>query len=724
MTARGVGSTGAAAPATRARLSGRGPRGARLAIVAIALVLLGTFAPARAPIARADSAGLDLTTAATYTLVPARHVVRVALDITATNNKPNLTAGGVVTRYFYEGARIAIQSGARNVAASSAGARLIATTTAADGYTVLEIRFGSSLFFQQTTRIRATFDLPGGAPRSTSDIRVGSAFATFVAWAFGDTGSVRVVVPAGFDAATSGSAVTRTDAGTTRFEATGITDIGGWYLVVNADRRSALSADRIDLSDGEHIVVRAWPEDATWRRRVADLLTRSLPKLVERTGLAWPVSGDLSIFEVHTPLLEGYGGVFLEGQDKIEISEDLDDLTIIHEASHAWFNSGLFVGRWINEGLADTFAAATLGDLGEAAPKPPPVGPTDAAAVRLNAWVHPGRITDATTDARERYGYSASWTVIRAIAREIGGDALRRVLTAAHDHVIAYGGAGVPETVNGPNDWRRLLDLLDEVGGSATADAAFRRWVVTDDQVALLDDRAAARRDLAALRLASGDWAAPVDVRSALSDWDFATARRRIADARSVLDLRDAIAADAAALGIAPPADLRAAYETARTDLGSATDIANRERSAVAALAAARDAVQAPRSPLVALGLLGMSPDSVLAAARTAFSAGDPDAGARAAAVTALIDGASAVGRDRAIVAAVGLIAAVVLLVVAIRLVRRRRRRTRWARPAAGPSAGPVAASPPPYATLADQSRRPLDADPPEPSSADRGDPS
>ena len=42
---------------------------------------------------------------------------------------------------------------------------------------------------------------------------------------------------------------------------------------------------------------------------------------------------------------------------------------------------------------------------------------------------------------------------------------MRRVLAAAQDHQIAYAGQRAPETVSGPNDWRRLLDLLDEVGG-------------------------------------------------------------------------------------------------------------------------------------------------------------------------------------------------------------------------------------------------------------------
>ncbi|HEX2755735.1 MAG TPA: hypothetical protein VHM48_09740, partial [Candidatus Limnocylindrales bacterium] len=392
-----------------------------LALAATVLALAGTFAPAHVPIARAASDGLELTTGATYTISPARHVVHVALAVTARNNKPNVTSGGVVTKYFYDGARVAIQPEARNIRATSTGVRLTTSTKAADGYLVLEVRFRASLFYQQSTRIDITFDLPGGAPRSKSDIRVGSAFATFVAWAFGDEGSVRVVVPKGFDAEATGSDATKsTSAGTTVFRSTGISDVGSWYLVVNADRESALTNERVDLSGGEHIVIRAWPEDAAWQKRVSALLTTGLPELVEQTGLNWPVTGDLSIFEVHTPLLEGYAGVFLQGEDKIEISEDLDDLTILHEASHAWFNGDLFDGRWINEGFADTYAAKALDGIGSPSFTPGTVSPTDKAAVRLVDWVHPGRITDAETDAREQYGYDASWTVIRSIVREVG----------------------------------------------------------------------------------------------------------------------------------------------------------------------------------------------------------------------------------------------------------------------------------------------------------------
>jgi len=694
-----------------------------LALTAFVLALAGVLAPAHAPAARAATDGLELATAATYTIVPARHLVHVAVVVTAVNNKPNVTSGGLVTRYFYDSARIAIQTEATNIRATSGGNRLTATTSPADGFRVLEVHFRASLFYQQSARVDVAFDLPAGAPRSKSDIRVGSAFATFVAWAFGDRASVRVVVPAGFEAESTGSAATKSTSGrSTVFRATAITDVGSWYLVVNADRESALTTERLDLTGGEHVVIRAWPEDAAWKKQVSELLARGLPTLVEQTGLAWPVTGDLSIFEVHTPLLEGYAGVFLQGEDKIEISEDLDDLTIIHEASHAWFNSDLFDGRWIDEGLADTYAARTLDSLGNGGWEPGRVSPTDRAAVRLAEWTFPGRITDEATDAREQYGYDASWTVVRSLVIDVGSAAMQRVLAAAQAHQIAYVGAGAPETVTGPNDWRRFLDLLDETGGAHGADEIFRRWVLTDPDAARLDERASARGDYAGLLAASGDWRAPFYVRSPLSDWDFGTARQRIAEAEAILAQRDEIATRATAAGVVPPPDLRTAYEAARTDLTAASGLALRERSDLAAIQTAAEAVAAPRAPLVALGLLGTTPEAGLADARAAFNAGVADAGARAAAVTALIDGAVEIGRGRLVAALIAVVLAGILLIAAIVLIRRRRRirRERLAlavAAAAGPAADPAGAVGPSYVTLADQSDRPPDAEPIPPGS-------
>ncbi len=697
---------------------GHGTFGVAARVVVAALVAVAAaLAPARAPsVAAAEEPGLSLTTAATYTAAPASRVIHVAIAITATNTKPNRTSGGILTRYFYDGARIAIHPEARNVVARDGATKLATKLDPADGYAVLDVRFRSSLFFNQSAKVRVTYDLPSGAPRSASDIRVGSAFLTFVAWAFGDRGSVKVEVPSSFDAEATGSDATKTTSGgTTTFSAPSIADVGSWYLVVDADRKNALTHDRIDLPGGEHLVIRAWPEDPDWSARVRELLTKGLPELVDETGLDWPVDGDIDVFEVHTPLLEGYSGQFYPDERRIEISEDLDDLTILHEAAHAWFNGNLFEGRWINEGLADTYAADALHQVGEGEFQPRSVTPSDQGAVPLDGWTHPGRITEPDVEAREQYGYEASWSVIRSLFVEIGADRMRDVLNAAEDHEIAYAGSGRAETLNRANDWRYLLDLVEERGRSGSAEGLFRRFVVRPEDAALLDARARARAAYADLVRASGDWAVPYYVREPMATWQFDDAKARIDEASRIVAQRDELNRVAAGLGLTPPVVLRPLYETARDSLSGAQSLIASEIAAANALSVATSAVAAPRAPFVTLGLLGEQPETALAAAREAFSTGSPDAEARALAVTALIDGAVATGRSRALAAAAGIAVGTLLLIVAVLLVLRVRRRRGPVLAAAmdgpgldelGPTAGTGAAELP-YGTLADPINEP-----------------
>ncbi|HEY7969283.1 MAG TPA: hypothetical protein VID95_04755 [Candidatus Limnocylindrales bacterium] len=654
-----------------------------LALVALLLGVAGALAPVTAPIAAAATDGLTVTAAATYSLVPARSVVRVVVDVTARNDKPNLVSGGVRTRYFYDDFRIGIQPEAASIRATDHGATLGTTTRARDGYSELEVRFPSSLFYHQVAKVRVTFDLPGGAPRSKSEVRVGPAFATFAAWAFGESGSVRIVVPAGFEAATSGSDVVRSTSGSnTVFTAANVTDVPSWDVTVNADRPSALTNTRIDLPDGEHLVVHAWPDDPSWSRDVTELLSNGLPKLVEETGLTWPVSGDLDVFEVHTPLLEGYAGIFYEGENRIEISEDLDDLTILHEATHAWFNDTLFDGRWINEGFADTFASRTLDAIGLGGWAPNAVNPTQTAAVRLNDWTFPGRIADAQTDAQEAYGYDAAWTVVRSIAAELGPDRMRAVLAAAESRQIAYAGAGTPEAVTGRTDWRRLLDLFDERGGSRTADDVFRRWVVNDAQRAELDARQTARTAYAGLVDAGAGWLPPMFVRDAMAAWRFDEAASRIDAAHNVLDQRAELDRVASQLGAPAPTDLRAAYQTATSSLESAKTLATREIGDGQAAVAAATAVAAPRDPFMTIGLLGSTPpEARLATIRAGFSRGDATMATEAAALSARLAGAAGVGRERVLVVTLIAVIAIVMVFATILIAAHHRRVRRGAGP-------------------------------------------
>ena len=668
---------------------------------------LGPFV---APSVRAAD-GLVVATAARYVVVPERSVVQVTVDATIQNMTPDQVSGGLVTRYWYDGVNLGVQPEATHLAASQDGATVPVSSVRKTGYRLATVLFRANLYYRESTRVRLTFDLPAGKPRSGSDVRVGKAFATFLAWAFGDSGSVRIEVPGAFTVDVSGETFQRTFDGTTTVLTASTTDPLTWYAWVNASNDAGLTSDRLDIEGGEEIVVRGWPEDSAWRRRVADLLTRGVPQLVSRIGLPWPVRGPLSVIEVHTPLLEGYAGFYDTAEDQITISEDLDDLTIIHEASHAWFTSTLFVERWITEGLADEYALRVLVALGRDPQGHGDVARTDAAAFPLNIWPPPAPIQDDKSAAAEEYGYDASWLVMSDIVTSAGEAGMRLVFAAAQAGTTAYVGDGPPEPAALPNDWRRFLDLTEELGGATGVAGLMETWALPPGSSDVLRARATARAAYHALLTAEDGWATPYAVRQPLDAWQFTAADDRIAAAARIVGLRDETATLAAGEGLTPSVDLETAFEHARdaTALASASALAEETETALEAVATADLAAAAPRDWLVTLGLDGNDPDADLAAARGAWTAGDlGTAASRAALVASVLAAAPELGRTRAIEVGLGIAAVLLVFLVLVRRRRLRRRRAAADADAAmvvgapgGASADAPAAGPPAAGALA-----------------------
>lgn len=652
-----------------------------LAALAAGLVSL---APAAArPVAAAEE--LRVAAATTYVLDPDAGVVRVAIDVTVTNLKPDRVQGNLVTSYFWDRLAFGIHGEAGAVRATGSGRTLTVTREAEDGYASLTVRLANRLDYRETHRFRIQYDLPGGEPRSFSPIRVGNAFASFYAWAWGDPGraSVTIQLPAGFEDTTNGADLveSRVDGGI-RLVAEAIEDPQEWYVTVDAERPSRLTRDPLVIPGGARITVHAWPEDEEWRTKVSDLMEDGLPVLQDLIGLDWPVAGELGVYEVHTPLLEGYAGVYYTDRDRIEIGEDLDDLTIIHEASHAWFNDDLFSLRWITEGMADEYAALVLEELGRPRPRPDRPDLGDRAAVPLNSWFHPGRIVDDATDAREAYGYNTSWYLLSELIDEIGVAAMRDVFEAADEDLAAYRGAPAPETVPGRDDWKRFLDLLEEVGGSVDAPKLFEAWVINKFDRQLLDERAEARSAYAELLEAADGWLAPWAIRSELEGWEFGRAQVVIGDAMELLEAREVIAGRADALGLATTDRLETAYELARSDLEEAESVAVEEAASLDALEAARAALDRERDALTSLGLWNEAPpETRWDAAVAAFEADDHETTvAEADAASAMIDGAADVGRSRATTAGAGAGTGILVLGGTVLVFRRRRgRRARQA---------------------------------------------
>jgi hypothetical protein len=705
----------------------------RAVLLALLLVLAGALAPAFAPGIPVPAAlspavalaadDIEVTTATTYRVEPEAHRVRVTVDITAVNHKPNRVSGGTVTRYFYDGVNLGLQPEARNLRAAQEGVATRVQVTKRKGFRLATVLFRENIYFGQTARVRLSFDLPGGEPRSESDVRVGEAFTTFMAWAFGDASTVRIEVPSSFKVDANGDALEAQpgDAGFAIWTATTSTPLE-WYAWINATDSAALTRDRVTLDGGDEIVVRGWPEDTRWRSRVRTLLRDGVPGLVREIGLAWPVDGALTVTEVHTPLLEGYAGFYDAATDQITISEDLDELTIIHEASHAWFNKALFTERWITEGLADEYAARVLRELGRGYPGPDPVKRTAEVAFPLAAWPPPAPIKSDEGDARERYGYDASWMVMRGVLRVVGVAGMREVFEAAAAKTMAYRGDAPAERTTMTNDWRRLLDLADELGAGTGVEELLRTWVLDPSEAKLLPVRATARDAYAGLVAAGGTWAPPLEVRMAMDRWAFADATADMDTATAILATRDRIAAMATAEGLVTGRGLEADYEAA----DSLADLAVLERRAddsltvLGEVAAAADAVAAPRDWLTDIGLDGADPAASLAAARSAWEAGDVDA-ARSTAAAAVASLAAAPEAGRTTVITIGLAGTGGVVVagglILLLVMRRRRGAARRARAAAlvafpggssgagssgsgAPGAGSVPDGAGPYATL------------------------
>jgi hypothetical protein len=673
--------TGRTARAARRRLAG--PFFAAPLLAALALVATGTGFGITG--ARAADDFLRLAVVTTYRVDAPRAAVHVTLDIRATNLKPSTAT----TYYYFDTITLGLPDDAKGVAASSSGGRLIVTTRARDGYRQVVVHT-PRLLYHQTHSTRLRFDLPGGKPRSDSPLRIGRAHAAFTAWAYGDPGlaDVRIVLPSSFEAEVRGwpAELANQPRSTARgglrtFAVDDLDDPDHWYATIDASDDEALTDVALDLS-GKTVTVHAWPEDKTWSDRVATVLRSGLPRLEAAIGLPWPVDGDLGVSEVSTEEIGGYGGQYDPSSDEIQVSEDLDPHVIVHEAAHAWFNRSIFAQRWINEGLAEEYAAQVVAlDEGNDPEPPPRVVPISAGHFDLNDWPPPSRIDDATR-VTESFGYDASWFVIHAIVSEVGEARMRALFAAASARQLAYLGSTPAETAKTVTpDWRRFLDLVETVGGSSSASKLFTDFVVTDSEAAELSKRAAARARYQQLLVDGSDWLPGILVRKPMSDWDFDDASKAIDEAEAVLADRDTLRATVADLGLAFPANLEPVYETADSadDLGGLRARLAQWQSAADAIRSARDRLAARRPVVTSLGLLGTEPEAEYRAALAAFAAGDARAAVGGSAATlTLLSGAEDLGRQRALAgASVGLLVGLLLAVLVPFLLYRRRSRRR-----------------------------------------------
>lgn len=618
------------------------------------------------------SEGLRVETSSTYTVDLAAAVIHVEQVITLTNEVPDRrTATYLEQSYFPEIATLVLP-GATGVTASwSGGASLPVGVTPSGGGLVdlATIDLVPDLYYGGSKTVRLTYDVPGRPPRSGAVAQVNQAFATLPVFTSADPGlgSVSVVLPAGLDVEVAGADLTSSSAdGRVTYTATGIADPETWLATVIVRDDTALVAETAFFED-KGVRIQAWPGDTEWLAFTADLVERGLPALRSAIGRPWLVEGQLDVVETSAPYVYGYAGWYEHAQSLIEVGDALDAHVTLHEMAHAWFNGEAFDGRWVNEALADEFAALAMSELGMERPLPEPVDRAAAAAVPLNDWAPPS-LDQGGAQEQEAYGYAASWWVAHALVEEIGTEGMSAVINAALDGDCPYPAERADTRLASRPDWRTFLDHLEGVGGSTQASELFRTFVASGDDLALMDARDAARAAYAELAEAGDGWAPPAVLRLAMAGWSFDEATAMMPQVRDAFGERDAIADSLATIDLAVPTALR-------EDLEGAEDLADLDR-ALAEAGRAADALveattaEAGANPLARLGLLVLPVGDDLDAARAAL-----EAGAWAGATESARAASSGVGSATAVGGLVlgGVLVAALVVVAVVRLRRRPR---------------------------------------------------
>ena len=277
-------------------------------------------------------------------------------------------------------------------------------------------------------------------------------------------------------------------------------------------------------------------------------------------------------------------------------------------------------------------------------------------------------------DEREPYGYNAAQTIAQQIVDEVGLDGMREVLAAVDARTIAYVGDAAPEVVDTATDWRRFLDLVDEIGDASSANDLVEQYVVNPEQADLLAPRAEARDAYAGLADDGDAWAPPLGVRRRMGDWEFDAATRLMNEAQGVLQARDTLDRMATELTVGYPDTLEAAYESAEDDLSTVSDQIQAQTEATQRTLDAVAAEATDDGLFETIGFWGTDVATLLDDAKSALTTGDLDtANERAQQAIDTVEEASSVGLQRAALA-LGALVLVTTLIVGIALLTRRRR--------------------------------------------------
>ncbi|MDQ5839675.1 MAG: hypothetical protein M3537_00655 [Chloroflexota bacterium] len=629
----------------------------------VATVAAAAMAGLTFPIGPAAAAEYEMTTQATYTVEPESEKIVVNVEIAFTNTYA--APSGQVS--VFSEIRLAIHDHAASVTAGDGSGALNVSTAVSEGVNVATIVLRAPVEYAKTATVELAYELRDG---NDPAIRVGDHLVSFPAWGFGTQSAVSVDLPADFEVRVDGDPMQAHDeADRAVLESGPIDDPTRWLAHIGATRDPVYETlqQAVALTGGTaDLQVRHWADDPEWGAATVALLVEALPRLEAVFGLPYPGQGPLVVTESVTGV--GLDSELVDGEVAVGFTEP--PFTLLHQVAHVWANDALASDRWILEGLASWAAGRVSTELELELPYDPVAVAADLEdeAFPLAEWSAEDRSAEG-----DGWGYARAWSLTDAAAQMAGEDdfrlALRRMASGldGYDPVTAEAAGSPAAPGAGAVDSRGYLDHLDAVTDEPVV-AALAATVLGAGADAELTAREAARTAFYALLEAAADWGDPDPVREAMVEWRFADAQAEIAAAGEWLVERNRLLAEIEDADLAAPDRLAAAYRTHGGGTLAWAEI-DAERAIVTAHAGAASRIAEGLDPFARVGMLiGPGPEERLAAAATAFAAGDLRAAAdRLASLNQDLNTATAAGLVRILGLIVAAGSAAVVLSVAIR---------------------------------------------------------
>ncbi len=621
--------------------------------------------------------GMTETGTTTYEVVPGKNAITVTIKLSIYNGKPSSAS----YYYFWNATEIAVEKEAGAVSATSNAGRVSQSTIKTDQYyRYIKLTY-PDVFYGQTRVVTATYTIPAG-PHAPGGFRASSAYASLCAVGNGtDTGSVSIVLPAGFDLYVDlgNDLPNKTTTGPKQVYSSGnqATPYKFWSCV-DAEATANLTHTSL-TAGGQSFDIQSWPEDTTWKTAIQEEVGAYVPRLEDLTGLEMP-GGKITISEAGDLQLGEYGGLYNSATSTASIPESAEPSVVAHELSHVWFNRKMFTDKWMSEGLAG-YSEKAAGDGNYKACVDPGAFP-GSGSPDLTQWVALGKDSTKQDENVLDWEYSAACFAFTTLADAMGPDGFRAVLEAAAANEMAYIGVQPGEQLEDlslPITANQMLDLIDERGmfPAGVTDLDQAQDLLGGYGVFLptsLSERSAARADYHALATSAGKWKLPLAIRGPMSTWDFVEAETTMSIAGQVLDVGASIVAMLPTVSL-DGSIIQRKFETAATkaDLEAVLALANTEAEAARKVDEATKLSEGGKSILQSIGLLGAELDTPLKGARADLLSVKPDtATAQAQTVIDLVNGSSSQGILRACAVGGGL-ALLLLVIGAIFTLRRRK---------------------------------------------------